>query len=147
MIFHCYVSSPEGIPFWDSLSWTCLISVRKLLAQAEFPGHGPVGALDPCPMEVAKSFASYTTQLGFRNVTAWSRDVPQLKLDRVQKAVEVFMLNSVLIQHVVVAGLFLPATLLWTSSGSPKATKHWPLDLLWPKKSSDKFSCLRAALV
>ena len=143
-----------GIPFWDSLSWNCLISVRKLLAQAEFPGHGLVGALDPCPMEVAKSFASYTTQLGFRNVTAWSSDVPKPKLDRVQKAVEVFMLHLVLIQHVVVVGLFLPATLPWTSEaffGHRKSKGHEALAFGPPVTKEvfgqGKFSCLRAALI
>ena len=51
-----------------------------------------------CPMEVAKLLAPYTTQLGFRNVTAWSRDVSEPKLGRVQKAVSFFLvLHSVLI--------------------------------------------------
>ena len=55
----------------------------------------------PCPIEVAKSLASYTTQLGFRNATAWSRDVSEPKLGRVQKAVS-FFFGVALSSHCVV---------------------------------------------
>ena len=54
-----------------------------------------------CPMEVAKLLAPYTTQLGFRNVTAWSRDVSEPKLGRVQKAVS-FLFGVALSSHCVV---------------------------------------------
>lgn len=68
--------------------------------------------LHPVPTEVAKLFASYTTQFGFRNVAIWSRDVSKPNLDRMQKADnEVFVLHSDLIQHSLcdVFGSFLPA--------------------------------------
>ena len=48
-------------------------------------------------MEVAKSFASYTTQFGFWNI----RDVSKPQLGCVQKAVEVFVLHLRVTQHVM----------------------------------------------
>ena len=69
-------------------------------------------------MEVAKSLASYTTQ--FRN-PSW--------VGRVQKTIDVFVLHSVLILSCDVC---------------THSTKHWPLDLLWPKASSDKASSARS---
>ena len=48
-------------------------------------------------MEVAKSWASYTTQLGFWNI----RDILKAKLGGVQKAVEVVVLHLLTIQRVM----------------------------------------------
>ena len=60
-------------------------------------GHGLVlfGPLSHGSGEVAT--ASYTTQLGSWNIC----DIPKAKLCREQKAVDVFVFHSVLIQHVV----------------------------------------------
>ena len=92
--------------FWDILIWNCLISVRKLLAQAKLLAFG---AMAWCYLELALSHrsgevatASYTTQLGFWNIC----DIPKAKLCREQKAVDVFVFHSVLIQHVVWCRLF-----------------------------------------
>ena len=89
-------------------------------------------------------------------VRVWNiRDVPKAKLGRVQKAVDVFVLHSVLIQHVVWCPLFfLPVLPTATNClDHPKASSQEvqrpPSDLLWPKTSSDKASSARsrAALI
>ena len=110
----------------------------------------------PCPMEVAKSLASYTSQLGFWNI----RNVSEPQLARVEKAVEVFVLHLLVTQHVMWCRLFFSARppcgqpqtaltirrLLWSQEVQrPPSTSG----LLWPKTSSDNASSARsrAALI